>query len=81
MSVVFSDWVFGDSDRPCATLRDFDGDTVSSITVLSNEANHEIKEYLDSPRSMVSTHGTLFRGLKDSKVCKFSLFNLSYMPE
>ena len=47
---------------------------------MSDEATQEIKNYLESPISMVNANGKLVYGLSDGRINKFSLFATSYYP-
>ncbi len=51
-------------------------DTGSSIAVLSEEANKEIDDYLDSPRSLLSTSGKFVSGLS-TDLSKLTLYNMT----
>ena len=57
---------------------DFDGDTVSVNGILSNEANEEVRQHLDSVQRYVHANGSLYLGLTD--LVALTLYNLSRSP-
>jgi len=60
---------------------DHDGDALSSMAILSDEANEEIKKYLESDTSLLTSDGSLVYGLTGGGagvVIGFSLFYASY---
>ncbi len=54
----------------------FDGDTVSAIGVMSEQAIKEAEEYLNSPKSIVSANGKVTSGLS-TDLCKMTIYNLT----
>ena len=58
---------------------DYDGDTVSFNGVLSEEANEECKNYLESPRSLIDSLQRLVRG-QLSKVGDLAIYNWTRDP-
>lgn len=57
---------------------DHDGDVLGLNILLTDEANNAVKDYLDSPISMVDANGSLVYGLGDGRLCKFSLCATSF---
>lgn len=59
---------------------DFDGDTMSMISVLSDEANQEIENFFQVPFSMINSNGQLNTGLSECKVGKYTFYSLTMSP-
>lgn len=59
---------------------DHDGDVLGLNILMSEEANAEVKEYLQSGISMVDANGRLVYGLADGRMCKYSLYASSHYP-
>ena len=59
---------------------DHDGDTLGLNILMSDEATEDIKNYLESPISMVDANGNLVYGLNDGRIVKFTLFATSWHP-
>lgn len=59
---------------------DHDGDVLGLNILMSDEANKEIGEFLNSSLSMVDAAGKLVYGLSDSRLCKYNLYSTSYFP-
>lgn len=55
---------------------DFDGDTVSMNSVMTDDANEQITEFLNSMRSLVTPNQKLYCG-GNTDLCALSVFNLS----
>ena len=47
---------------------------------MSDEATEDVKNYLESPISMVDANGNLVYGLNDGRIVKFTLFATSWHP-
>lgn len=60
---------------------DFDGDTTSERSLLSDDANLEIDNFLKQPFSMVNSNGDLNTGLSQCKIGKYTFYNLSKPPK
>lgn len=60
---------------------DFDGDMLTFIPLLSNEANLENHAYKNDPKSMVNVSKGLVRGLNDDDINKYTFYAMSYIPE
>ena len=56
----------------------FDGDMVNVNPIISEEANQECSDYLNSPQSVIGNDGRLSVGL-NSDICKLTFLNLSRM--
>lgn len=59
---------------------DYDGDTVSCNSVISEEANMELNSYFNKPSSVVSPDGKLIASLS-TYLCKHVVYNLSKPPK
>ncbi len=53
---------------------------MSSFVLMSDEANKEIEEYMDSPASMIGANGTLIFDPSDSRVTGFSTYLVTRYP-
>jgi hypothetical protein len=61
------------------TGADFDGDTVTCIGVMSEEANNECRDYLNSPASIIGSDSMPIVGLS-TKLCSMALLNMTRVP-
>lgn len=68
------------SPRLAGLGADHDGDRVSVNFVLTEDANAEVAEYLDSPRSMVDTNANLISS-SSTDLIDYALFALSHTKE
>ena len=59
---------------------DHDGDTISVNCLLSNEANEEVRDYLNHPASVITTSGRLVTGF-NTDLIKLVLFNMMKPPK
>lgn len=57
---------------------DHDGDVLGLNVLLSDDANTEIQNFMNSSMSMVASNGNLIYGLSAGKIVKFCLFATSY---
>lgn len=55
---------------------DCDGDMVSMNLIGATDANAQIREFLNSPHSLISTSGKLYCG-GNTGLCKYTLYNLT----
>ena len=53
---------------------------MSSFVLMSDEANKEIEEYMDSPASMIGANGTLIFDPADSRVTSMCAFLITRYP-
>jgi len=59
---------------------DVDGDVLSAIVTLSEEANHEMENFYQQPFSVVNSAGHLNTGLKNCKIGGYTFHMLSREP-
>ena len=59
---------------------DHDGDTLSLIILMSDEANTEIEDFMKSPISMVDASGKLVYGLDSASITKYQFYATTYHP-
>lgn len=57
---------------------DHDGDVLSALVLMSDEANEEIEDYLKSPVSMVDPQGSLIYGLASGRLVRYSMYSSTY---
>lgn len=57
---------------------DHDGDVLGLNILMSDEANKEVEQYMESPISMVDANGHLVYGLADGRLCRFALMATTY---
>ena len=57
----------------------YDGDTISSNSVISDEANNETENYMNSLKFIVNSDGSLNIGIND--LTKLAWYNLTRDPE
>ena len=57
---------------------DHDGDVLGLNILMSDEANEEIEEFLNSPLSMISADHRLTAGLDSDRICKMTIFAATY---
>lgn len=77
--IIGSSIVGSVSTHPCQLAplgADHDGDTVSCLGIMSEEAIKECKEYLDSPVSIVNPNGKMLLGLTTG-LSKVALYNFT----
>lgn len=62
---------------------DHDGDMLGTNVLMSDEANAEIKDFLEKPASLVDSSHHLTYGLGVGRICKLTLFASTYhaLPE
>ena len=60
---------------------DFDGDVLSAIVSMSNQAQAELDTYYQSSKSMITSNANLYRGLASDEICAYFYYAMSYMPE
>jgi hypothetical protein len=58
---------------------DYDGDTISANGIMSDEANVECREYLNKPRSIISTDGKFIKSAS-TDLTDITFFNLTRDP-
>lgn len=47
---------------------------------MSDEANTEVANFMESTLSMVDANGHLIYGLADGRLCRFALMSTTYHP-
>lgn len=53
---------------------------MSAMILMSDEANNEIKEFLDKPASVIGAGGKVTFKVDDARLIKFCLYYTSHYP-
>jgi len=58
---------------------DYDGDTISANSIMTDEANEQVKEYLNQAKSIVTIDGKFLKSVH-TDLTNLTLFNLTRIP-